>query len=91
MNNFFKDIGTQVKKIAKNTLIAGFIALFVAIIWLLIALLNGEVGMFIAAASTTLFANAVSSIGWKNLILVWTGIAVLGIMVSLPRKLVKKA
>ena len=44
-----------------------------------------------AAASTTLFANAVTSIGWKNLILIWFGIAVFGIMVSLPRKFVKKA
>ncbi len=44
-----------------------------------------------AAASTTLFANAVTSIGWKNLILIWFVIAVFGIMVSLPRKLVKKA
>ena len=44
-----------------------------------------------AAVSTSLFANAVSSIGWKNLILVWTGIAVLGIMVSLPKKVFKKA
>ena len=44
-----------------------------------------------AAASTTLFANAVTSIGWKNLILIWFGIAVFGVMVSLPRKLAKKA
>lgn len=39
-----------------------------------------------AAASTSIFANAVNSIGWKNLILVWFGIAFLGIIVALPRK-----
>lgn len=39
-----------------------------------------------AAASSTLFANAVSDIGWGNLILVWFGLMVVGIAVALPRK-----
>ena len=39
-----------------------------------------------AAVSTTLFANAVSAIGWKNLILVWFGLAVLGILICPPKK-----
>ena len=39
-----------------------------------------------AALSSTLFANAVSKIGWGNLILVWAGIVALGIVVSIPRK-----
>lgn len=37
-----------------------------------------------AAASSTLFANAVSSIGWGNLILVWFGLMVVGVIVALP-------
>ena len=37
-----------------------------------------------ASISSTLFANAVSSIGWGNLILVWFGLMVLGIIVALP-------
>lgn len=44
-----------------------------------------------AAASTSLFANAVTSIGWKALILIWFGIAFLGIIVALPRKINKDA
>lgn len=39
-----------------------------------------------AAVSSTLFANAVSAIGWGNLILVWFGLMILGVIVSLPRK-----
>ncbi len=39
-----------------------------------------------AAASSTLFANAVSDIGWGNLILVWFGLMVVGIAVALPCK-----
>ena len=39
-----------------------------------------------AAASSTLFANAVSSIGWGNLILVWFGLMVLGVVVAAPYK-----
>ena len=37
-----------------------------------------------ASVSSTLFANAVASIGWDNLILVWFGLMVLGIIVALP-------
>ena len=39
-----------------------------------------------AAASSTIFANAVTSIGWKNLILVWFGLMICGIIVAIPRK-----
>lgn len=39
-----------------------------------------------AAASSTLFANAVSQIGWGNLILIWFGLMVAGVLVSLPKK-----
>jgi len=45
-----------------------------------------------ASASSSLFANAVTSIGWSNLILVWFGLMILGIFVALPYdKLFKKA
>jgi sugar phosphate permease len=37
-----------------------------------------------AAASSTIFANAVSSIGWGNLILVWFGLMVIGVIIALP-------
>ncbi|MBQ4153286.1 MAG: MFS transporter [Oscillospiraceae bacterium] len=37
-----------------------------------------------AAVSSTLFANAVSVIGWSWLIIVWFGLAASGILVSLP-------
>lgn len=37
-----------------------------------------------ASISSTLFANAVSGIGWGNLILVWFGLMVLGVIVALP-------
>lgn len=37
-----------------------------------------------AAVSTTLFANAVSTIGWGNLILVWFALMIIGIFVILP-------
>lgn len=37
-----------------------------------------------ASASSTIFANAVSEIGWGNLILVWLGIVCAGIVVALP-------
>ncbi len=37
-----------------------------------------------AAVSSTIFANAVSQIGWQNLILVWFLLMVIGVMVSLP-------
>jgi sugar phosphate permease len=39
-----------------------------------------------ASAATALFANAVPDIGWGNLILVWAGLMVLGILVSTPIK-----
>ncbi len=39
-----------------------------------------------AAASSKLFANAVDSIGWGNLILVWFGLMVLGVAVVLPKQ-----
>ena len=39
-----------------------------------------------AAASSTIFANAVSVIGWGNLILVWFGLLVCGVIVALPYK-----
>lgn len=39
-----------------------------------------------ASASTTLFANAVAGIGWHKLILVWAGLMLCGIIVSLPFK-----
>lgn len=37
-----------------------------------------------AALANVLFANAVTSIGWENLILVWVGLMVIGIIVALP-------
>ena len=37
-----------------------------------------------AAASTTIFAGAVSSIGWQNLILVWAALLFLGVLNALP-------
>ncbi|MBE7043099.1 MAG: MFS transporter [Ruminococcaceae bacterium] len=39
-----------------------------------------------AAISSSLFANAVADIGWNPLILIWFGLMVVGVMVSLPRK-----
>lgn len=39
-----------------------------------------------AAASSSIFANAVSVIGWGNLILVWFGLLVCGVIVALPYK-----
>ncbi len=44
-----------------------------------------------ASAASTLFANAVSAIGWSNLILVWCGLMILGVITVLPYdKLLKK-
>ena len=37
-----------------------------------------------AAAASTLFANAVSSVGWGNLILIWVGLMLVGVLVSVP-------
>ena len=39
-----------------------------------------------ASVSSTIFANAVSSIGWKNLILVWLGLTISGVIIVLPFK-----
>ena len=39
-----------------------------------------------ASAASNLFADAVSSIGWGNLILVWLALMILGIFIALPRK-----
>ena len=44
-----------------------------------------------AAASSKLFSNAVSSIGWGKLILIWAGLMVIGIIISLPYGKLKKA
>lgn len=39
-----------------------------------------------ASAASTVFANAVSGIGWKGLTLVWFGLMVAGILVALPKR-----
>jgi len=39
-----------------------------------------------AAASSTLFSNAVTDIGWGPLILVWFGLMLIGVIISLPRR-----
>ena len=39
-----------------------------------------------AALSSNVFANAVASIGWSNLILVWFGLVAFGLFVALPWK-----
>lgn len=39
-----------------------------------------------AALASSAFANAVSQIGWKNLILVWMALMVAGVIVALPWK-----
>ncbi len=39
-----------------------------------------------ASISSTLFANAVDAIGWGNLILIWSGLMVVGVIVALPYK-----
>ena len=44
-----------------------------------------------AAAANLIFANAATTLGWGNLILVWTGLVTLGVIVALPyRKIFKK-
>ena len=43
-----------------------------------------------ASVSSTLFANAVPEIGWGNLILIWFGLMIMGIVVSLPIDILKK-
>ena len=42
-----------------------------------------------ASASSMIFANIVSQIGWGNLILIWFALMVVGILISLPRKGIK--
>lgn len=42
-----------------------------------------------AAASSKLFANAVGSIGWKNLILIWFLLILIGVIITLPFKKLK--
>jgi len=37
-----------------------------------------------AAAANTIFANAATSIGWSNLILVWLGLMIIGVIIALP-------
>ena len=39
-----------------------------------------------AAVANTVFANAATTIGWGNLILVWLGIIIVGLAVSIPYK-----
>ena len=39
-----------------------------------------------AALANLVFANAATSIGWKNLILVWLLLMVVGVVVALPYK-----
>jgi hypothetical protein len=43
-----------------------------------------------AAVSSSIFANAVGAIGWGNLILVWLGLMVLGVIVALPYDKLRK-
>ena len=44
-----------------------------------------------AAAANLIFANAASVIGWGNLILVWLGLMVIGVLLMIPyRRLFKK-
>ena len=43
-----------------------------------------------AAASSSIFANAVSAIGWSSLIFVWFTLMVVGIVVALPYEKLKK-
>ena len=42
-----------------------------------------------AAASSTIFANAVTAIGWQNLILIWIALMIFGIAISIPWKKLK--
>lgn len=39
-----------------------------------------------AAGASTLFANAVAQIGWKNLILIWFAIMMVGVVIALPQQ-----
>jgi sugar phosphate permease len=44
-----------------------------------------------AAASTAIFGNAVTAIGWSGLILIWIALMALGIIICLPFKRNKAA
>lgn len=44
-----------------------------------------------AGISSTIFANAVSVIGWGNLVLIWTLLMILGVIIMIPMKKRKKA
>ncbi len=39
-----------------------------------------------AALASSVFANAVSVIGWSGLVLVWIGLMIFGVIISLPKK-----
>jgi len=43
-----------------------------------------------AAAANLIFANAASAIGWGNLILVWLGLMIVGVVIMLPYDRLKK-
>lgn len=43
-----------------------------------------------AAAANLIFANAASTIGWGNLILVWLGLMVIGVLLMIPYKRLKQ-
>ena len=43
-----------------------------------------------AAAANLMFANAITQIGWGKLILVWAALMLVGVVISLPKKSLKK-
>lgn len=43
-----------------------------------------------AAAANLIFANAATAIGWSNLILVWLGLMIIGVIVALPYGRIRK-
>ena len=43
-----------------------------------------------AATASSLFAHAVSTVGWSNLILIWMGLMALGVLVLIPNNFIKK-
>ena len=49
------------------------------------------IGYIASSLSSTLFANAVESIGWGNLILVWAGLMALGTVAMIPCFFVKNS
>ena len=44
-----------------------------------------------ASAASSIFANAVTVIGWGNLILVWCGLMIIGFTVAFPAVISKKS